>query len=103
MKVDVFSFGVILMELITGRKALDETQSEDSLHIVAWFGRMHVNKDTFQQAIDPTIELDEDTLASISTVKSLTATPKPLYQTGPYEESSSFHSDQQVVSILLSL
>ncbi|GLU02684.1 hypothetical protein SLE2022_199250 [Rubroshorea leprosula] len=71
MKVDVFSFGVILMELITGRKALDETQSEDSLHVVAWFRRMHVNKDTFQQAIDPTIELDEDTLASISTVAEL--------------------------------
>ncbi|GLU02685.1 hypothetical protein SLE2022_199260 [Rubroshorea leprosula] len=71
MKVDVFSFGVILMELITGRRALDETQSEDSLHVVAWFRRMHVNKDTFQQAIDPTIELDEDTLASISTVAEL--------------------------------
>ncbi|GLT63592.1 hypothetical protein SLA2020_361480 [Shorea laevis] len=70
-KVDVFSFGVILMELITGRKALDETQSEDSLHIVAWFRRMHINKDTFQQAIDPTIELDEDTLASISKVAEL--------------------------------
>ncbi|KAK8604226.1 hypothetical protein V6N13_099175 [Hibiscus sabdariffa] len=33
-KVDVFSFGVILIELISGRKALDETQPEESLHLV---------------------------------------------------------------------
>ncbi|KAB5538020.1 hypothetical protein DKX38_015553 [Salix brachista] len=70
-KVDVFSFGVILMEMITGRKALDVTQPEDSLHLVTWFRRMHVNKDTFRKAIDPTINLDEETLGSISTVADL--------------------------------
>ncbi|KAI5559494.1 hypothetical protein BDE02_17G114600 [Populus trichocarpa] len=70
-KVDVFSFGVILMELITGRKALDERQPEESLHLVTWFRRMHLNKDTFRKAIDPTIDLNEETLASISTVAEL--------------------------------
>lgn len=70
-KVDVFSFGVILMEMLTGRKALDETQPEDSLHLVTWFRRMHINKDTFRKTIDPTIDLDEETLASISTVAEL--------------------------------
>ncbi|KAA8532433.1 hypothetical protein F0562_032466 [Nyssa sinensis] len=70
-KIDVFSFGVILMELITGRKAIDETQPEESVHLVAWYRRMHVNKDTFQKAIDPTIDLDEETLASVSTVAEL--------------------------------
>lgn len=70
-KVDLYSFGVILMELITGRKALDESQPEDSLHLVTWFRRMHLNKDTFSKAIDPTIDFDEETLASISTVAEL--------------------------------
>lgn len=70
-KVDVFSFGVILMEIVTGRKALDETQPEDSMHLVTWFRRMHVNKDTFRKSIDQTIELNEETLASVSTVAEL--------------------------------
>jgi hypothetical protein len=70
-KVDVFSFGVILMELITGRKALDDSQPEESMHLVTWFRRMHLNKDTFRKAIDPTIDLNEETLDSISTVAEL--------------------------------
>lgn len=70
-KVDVFSFGVILMELITGRKALDESQPEESMHLVTWFRRMHLNKDTFRKAIDPAIDQSEETLASVSTVAEL--------------------------------
>ncbi|KAG8382673.1 hypothetical protein BUALT_Bualt05G0101700 [Buddleja alternifolia] len=70
-KIDVFSFGVILMEMITGRKALDENQADDSQHLVTWFRRMLINKDTFRKAIDPTLELDEETLASVSTVAGL--------------------------------
>lgn len=70
-KIDVFSFGVILMELITGRRALDETQQEESVHLVTWFRRMHLDKDTFRKAIDPTLELDEGTLASLPTVAEL--------------------------------
>ncbi|KAM1326521.1 hypothetical protein EV2_011271 [Malus domestica] len=71
LKVDVYSFGVILMELITGRKAIDESQAEERLHLVTWFRRMLVNKDALRKVIDPTIDLNEETLSSISTVAEL--------------------------------
>lgn len=69
-KVDIFSLGVILMELITGRKALDETQPEDSVHLVTWFRRVSASKEenAFENAIDPNISLDQVTLASIEKV-----------------------------------
>ncbi|XP_054809691.1 receptor protein kinase TMK1-like [Prosopis cineraria] len=70
-KVDVYSFGVILMEMITGRKALDDSQTEENVHLVAWFRKMVLNKDTFRKAIDPEIEVSEETVSSINTVAEL--------------------------------
>lgn len=59
------------MEIISGRRALDETQPEDSMHLVTWFRRMQINKETSQKSIDQAIDLDEETLASVSTVAEL--------------------------------
>ncbi|CAM8909131.1 unnamed protein product [Rhodiola kirilowii] len=71
-KVDVFSFGVILMEIITGRKALDERQPEESMHLVTWFRRMQLDKESFNKtAIDPALDLNDETLTSITTVAEL--------------------------------
>ncbi|KAI9075016.1 hypothetical protein K1719_043066 [Acacia pycnantha] len=70
-KVDVYSFGVILMEMISGRKALDDSQAEENVHLATWFRRMMLNKDTFRKAIDPQIDANEETLASIKTVAEL--------------------------------
>ncbi|KAH7300476.1 hypothetical protein KP509_24G064100 [Ceratopteris richardii] len=64
-KSDVFSFGVVLMELITGRKALDITAAEESVHLVAWFRRICSASDDFRAAIDSTIEITDESFQSL--------------------------------------
>ncbi|OWM84233.1 receptor-like kinase TMK4 [Punica granatum] len=70
-KVDIFAFGVILMELITGRKALDDTVSDERSHLVSWFRRILINKEDLSKVIDEALDLDEETLQSITKVAEL--------------------------------
>ncbi|XVF37907.1 hypothetical protein REPUB_Repub20aG0051800 [Reevesia pubescens] len=70
-KVDVYAFGVVLMEIITGRKALDETLTDERSHLVTWFRRVLINKDNIPKVVDETINCDEETMASIFKVAEL--------------------------------
>ncbi|KAJ8428478.1 hypothetical protein Cgig2_029931 [Carnegiea gigantea] len=73
-KIDVFSFGVVLMELITGRKALDDKLPEDESQLVTWFKRVVLNaQEDITKAIDPQLksETDQVILDSINQVAEL--------------------------------
>ncbi|MBA0615408.1 hypothetical protein Godav_015548 [Gossypium davidsonii] len=70
-KVDVFSYGVVLMELLTGLTALDEERSEESRYLAEWFCRIKSSKEKLMVEIDPALEMDEETYESISTIAEL--------------------------------
>ncbi|KAF4357066.1 receptor-like kinase TMK4 [Cannabis sativa] len=70
-KVDVYAFGVVLMEIITGRKALDDTVPDERSHLVTWFRRVLINKENIPKAIDQTLDPDEETMESIYKVAEL--------------------------------
>ncbi|XP_076882934.1 receptor-like kinase TMK4 [Bidens hawaiensis] len=72
-KVDVYAFGVVLMELVTGRKAIDETMSDESCHLATWFRRVHVlSKENIVSCIDQVVNIaDEAILESIFKVAEL--------------------------------
>ncbi|KAL3652615.1 hypothetical protein CASFOL_002296 [Castilleja foliolosa] len=96
-KIDVYSFGVILMQMITGRQALDQNlPDDDQQHLVRWFRRMLINKDTFRKAIDPTLDLNEETYASIGIMAELAGHCTAVE---PYQRPDMRH----VVNVLSSL
>ncbi|CAI0391112.1 unnamed protein product [Linum tenue] len=71
-KVDVFSFGVVLMEMLTGLVALDEDRSEEKQYLAAWFWHVKSDKQKLRNAIDPALQPnDDETFESISTIAEL--------------------------------
>ncbi|RDY08004.1 Receptor-like kinase TMK3, partial [Mucuna pruriens] len=70
-RVDVFSYGVVLMELLTGLMALDENRPEESRYLAEWFWQIKSSKETLMAAIDPALEANEETFESISIVAEL--------------------------------
>ncbi|GMY39607.1 Receptor kinase TMK4 [Fagus crenata] len=70
-KVDVYAFGVVLMELITGRKAVNDTMPDERSHLVTWFCQILINKENIMNAIDQTLNPDEETMENIIKVVEL--------------------------------
>ncbi|CAL9222012.1 unnamed protein product [Arabidopsis halleri] len=70
-KVDVYAFGAVLMEMLTGRKALDKELSVEKSHLVTWLSKIINNKDKLPEVLDQTLKPDEQTMESIYRVAEL--------------------------------
>ena len=73
------------MQLIPGRKVVDDTLTDENPHLVTWFCRILNNKESIANVIDQTINLDEETLESVYKVAELAGhytSPKPYQR--PY-------------------
>ncbi|XP_056176515.1 probable serine/threonine-protein kinase PBL7 isoform X2 [Syzygium oleosum] len=55
-KSDIYSFGVVLLELITGRKAFDQLKESKDQYLVAWARPLFRDRKKFSQMADPTLE-----------------------------------------------
>lgn len=70
-KADVFSFGVVLMEMLTGLMALDEDRPEESQYLAAWFWNIKSSKEKLKAAIDPALDMKEEIFESICAIAEL--------------------------------
>ncbi|KAL8523695.1 hypothetical protein ACS0TY_013601 [Phlomoides rotata] len=56
LKSDIYSFGVVLLELITGRKAIDCTKMPGEQNLVVWSRPYLKDRRKFAQMVDPLLE-----------------------------------------------
>ncbi|XP_022156693.1 probable serine/threonine-protein kinase PBL5 [Momordica charantia] len=55
-KSDIYSFGVVLLELITGRKAIDHLKPHSEQNLVAWARPLFRDRKKFSQMVDPMLQ-----------------------------------------------
>lgn len=97
-KIDVYAFGVILMELITGQRVLDNTRPDEDANLVPVFQRKILNKDEFLKSFpDPDLNLDEEACKSLLEVAELAR-----YSTArePYHRPDMSHAVNKLASLV---
>ncbi|CAH2038623.1 unnamed protein product [Thlaspi arvense] len=55
-KSDIYSFGVVLLELITGRKAIDNTKARKDQNLVGWARPLFKDRRNFPKMVDPLLQ-----------------------------------------------
>ncbi|KAA8537405.1 hypothetical protein F0562_026908 [Nyssa sinensis] len=56
LKSDIYSFGVVLLELITGRKVIDNTKKPGEQNLVVWSRPFLKDRRKFVQLVDPLLQ-----------------------------------------------
>ncbi|XP_051113474.1 probable serine/threonine-protein kinase PBL5 [Andrographis paniculata] len=55
-KSDIYSFGVVLLEIITGRRAIDNRKTGSEANLVTWAKPLFKDRKKFHQMADPALE-----------------------------------------------
>lgn len=80
VKSDVYSYGVVLLELLTGRKPVDLSQPAGQENLVAWARPLLTNKEGLESIIDPSIKPDigssKDSIAKLAAIASMCVQPE---------------------------
>lgn len=79
VKSDVYSYGVVLVELLTGRKPVDMSQPQGSENLVTWARPLLTSREGLQKLVDPSLhgKFDFDNLARVAAIASMCVHSEP--------------------------
>ncbi|CAL1414010.1 unnamed protein product [Linum trigynum] len=78
VKSDVYSYGVVLLELLSGRKPVDMSQPPGQENLVAWARPLLTSREGLEMIIDPSLGLDVpfDSVAKVAAIASMCVQPE---------------------------
>ncbi|CAM0880206.1 unnamed protein product [Alopecurus aequalis] len=82
VKSDVYSYGVVLLELLTGRKPVDMSQPAGQESLVAWARPYLTNVVSLRQAVDPLLgpNVPLDNVAKAAAIASMCVQPEVAHR-----------------------
>ncbi|XP_048335562.1 receptor-like serine/threonine-protein kinase ALE2 isoform X5 [Ziziphus jujuba] len=78
VKSDVYSYGVVLLELLTGRKPVDMSQPPGQENLVAWARPLLTSKEGLETIVDPSLGSDApfESVAKVAAIASMCVQPE---------------------------
>ncbi|KAJ4968186.1 hypothetical protein NE237_014887 [Protea cynaroides] len=78
VKSDVYSYGVVLLELLSGRKPVDMSQPSGQENLVTWARPLLTSREGLEQLVDPYLcgNYDFDDMAKVAAIASMCVHPE---------------------------
>ncbi|KAH6824226.1 Protein kinase superfamily protein [Perilla frutescens var. hirtella] len=82
VKSDVYSYGVVLLELLSGRKPVDMSQHPGQENLVTWARPLLTNREGLEQLVDPSLSgsYDFDDMAKVAAIASMCVHPEVTHR-----------------------
>ncbi|XP_057534329.1 receptor-like serine/threonine-protein kinase ALE2 isoform X2 [Amaranthus tricolor] len=82
VKSDVYSYGVVLLELLTGRKPVDMSQPQGQENLVTWARPLLTNREGVEQLVDPALagNYNFDDMAKVAAIASMCVHPEVTHR-----------------------